>query len=65
MFATFPEERKMNNYNETISKYDDMCIVGSLDTDSNDCGLDEIEQQRSLERASRPELDPLFLGLPH
>ena len=55
----------MNNYNETISKYDDMCIVGSLDTDSNDCGLDEIEQQRSLERASRPELDPLFLGLPH
>ncbi len=54
----------MNNDYETISKYDDISIVGSLDMYSNDLGLDEIEQQRSLERASRPELDPLFLGLP-
>lgn len=55
--------KKMNNDYGTISKYDDVSILGSLDTDSNDCGLDEIEQQRSLARASRPELDPLFLGL--
>ncbi len=44
--------------------FDDVCFLGSLDEKSTESGLCSIEQQRSLQRATRPELDPIFIGIP-
>lgn len=51
------------NYDNEVKTFDDVCVVGSLDEPEKG-GLDLIEQERSLARASRPELDPLFIGIP-
>lgn len=49
--------------NEIPTTFDDISIVDSLEEPLDEEGLDFIEQQRSLERACRPELDPIFIGI--
>ncbi len=51
-------------------EYEDMeqnvCVTGEFeDSDFEDIGLDAYEQERSLSRASRAELQIEFVGIPN